>query len=102
MKSEYFVLLLNDTCCSLQNFAAIALKSKNLWRKFVTAKCSSINYGATLTTSQNDEHQQKRLDLNDSKLGDKLLNNTSPTFSEGVCETKTEDPRPKTDDPIFN
>ena len=63
---------------------------------------TKVNKQIELTTSQNDEHQQKRLDLNDSKLGDKLLNNTSPAFSEGVCETKTEDPRPKTDDPIFN
>ena len=33
MKSEYFVLLPNDICCFLQSFAAIALKSKKLWRK---------------------------------------------------------------------
>ena len=49
MKSEYFVLLPNDICCSLQSFAAIALKSKKRYDgKFVTAKCSYINYGATL------------------------------------------------------
>ena len=48
MKSEYFVLLPNDICCSLQSFAAIALKSKSYDGKFVTAKCSCINYGATL------------------------------------------------------
>ena len=33
MKSEYFVLLSNDICCSLQSFSAIALKTKKLWRK---------------------------------------------------------------------
>ena len=48
MQSEYFVLLPNDICCSLQSFAAIALKSKKFDGKFVTAKCSCINYGATL------------------------------------------------------
>ena len=37
MKSEYFVLLPNDISCSLQSFAAIALKTKKL-----------CNYGATL------------------------------------------------------
>ena len=51
MKSEYFLLLPNDICCSLQSFAAIALKTKKLWRKIFTVKCSSINYGATLKTS---------------------------------------------------
>ena len=30
MKSEYFVLLPHDTCCSLQSFAATALKTKKL------------------------------------------------------------------------
>ena len=30
MKSEYSVLLPNDICCSLQSFAAIALKTKKL------------------------------------------------------------------------
>ena len=49
MKPEYFVLLPNDICCSLQSFAAIALKTKKLWRKIVTAKCSNINDEATLT-----------------------------------------------------
>ena len=34
MKSEYFTFLLNDVCCSLQNFGAIALK------KNVMTKCS--------------------------------------------------------------
>ena len=48
MKSEYSILLPNDICCSLQSFAAIALKSK----KFVTAKCTCINYGATLRVRQ--------------------------------------------------
>ena len=48
MKSEYFVLLPNDICCSLQSFAAIALKTKSYDRKFVTAKCSNISDGATL------------------------------------------------------
>ena len=38
MKSEYFVLLPNDICCSLQSFAAIALKSKTLWRKICHSK----------------------------------------------------------------
>ena len=33
MKSEYFTLLPNDLCCSLQSFAVIALKTKKLWRK---------------------------------------------------------------------
>ena len=33
MKSEYFELLPNDIRCSLQSFAAIALKTKKLWRK---------------------------------------------------------------------
>ena len=33
MKSEYFLLLPNDICCSLQSFAAIALKTKKLWRE---------------------------------------------------------------------
>ena len=32
-KSEYFVLLPNDICCSLESFSAIALKTKKLWRK---------------------------------------------------------------------
>ena len=48
MKSEYLVLLPSDICCSLQCFAAIALKPKSYDGKFVTAKCSNINYGATL------------------------------------------------------
>ena len=48
MKSEYFVLLANDICFCLQSFAAIALKTKSYDGKFVTAKCSSINYGAIL------------------------------------------------------
>ena len=30
MKSEYFVLLSNDICCSLQSVSAIALKTKKL------------------------------------------------------------------------
>ena len=33
MKSENFTLLPTDFCCSLQSFAAIALKTKKLWRK---------------------------------------------------------------------
>ena len=50
MKSEYFVLLPNDICCSLQSFAAIALKSQ----KFMTENLFQQNalvliiYGATL------------------------------------------------------
>ena len=38
----------NDICCSLQSFTAIALKTKSYDGRFVTAKCSSINDGATL------------------------------------------------------
>ena len=48
MKSEYFVLLPNDICCSLQSFSAIALKTKSYDENFVTAKCACINDGATL------------------------------------------------------
>ena len=47
VKSEYFVLLPIDICCSLPSFAAIVLKTENDG-KFVTVKCSCINYGATL------------------------------------------------------
>ena len=46
MKSEYFVLLPNDICCSLQN-------RKSYDGNFVPAKCSCINYGATLSRHQN-------------------------------------------------
>ena len=42
MKSEYFVLLLNDICCSLQNFAGIALKSKNLWQKIILSQQNAL------------------------------------------------------------
>ena len=52
MTSQYLVLLPNDTCCSLQSFAAIALKSKKYDGKFVTAKCSCINYGGDLKRQQ--------------------------------------------------
>ena len=48
MKSEYFVLLPNDICCSLQSFSAIALKRKSCDENFVTAKCAHINDRATL------------------------------------------------------
>ena len=50
MKSEYFVLLSNDICCSLQSFSAITLKPKIYEENFVTAKCARINDGATLNT----------------------------------------------------
>ena len=36
MKSEYFVLLPNDICCSLQSFSAIALKTKKLAPVLIT------------------------------------------------------------------
>ena len=49
MKSECFVLLPDNTCCSLQSFAAIALKRKRYDGKFVIAKCSSINDGDAIT-----------------------------------------------------
>ena len=39
MKSEYFVLLQNDICCSLQSFAAIALKNQ----KVMTENFSQLN-----------------------------------------------------------
>ena len=45
MKSIYFVLLPNDICCSLQSFAAIALKTKSYDENFVTAECACINDG---------------------------------------------------------
>ena len=51
MKSEYFVLLPNDICFSLQSFSAIALKKKKLDENFVTAKCACIDDRATLTKS---------------------------------------------------
>ena len=47
MKAEYFVLLSNDICCSLQ-FRSHREEPKSYDGKFVTAKYSSINYGATL------------------------------------------------------
>ena len=44
MKSEYFILLLNNICNSLQSFAAIALKTKLSYdEKFAIAKCACIN-----------------------------------------------------------
>ena len=49
MKSEYFVLLPDNICCSLQSFSAIALKTSD--ENFVTAKCACINDGATLKPS---------------------------------------------------
>ena len=48
MKSGYFILLPNDICCSLQSFAAIALKTKSYDGKSVIAQCSCINDRATL------------------------------------------------------
>ena len=48
MKSEYFLLLPNNICNSLQSFVAIALKKKKFGEKFVIAKCACINNGATL------------------------------------------------------
>ena len=50
MKSEYFILLLNDICCPLQSFSAIALKQKTYDKNFVTAKCAHINDRAALNT----------------------------------------------------
>ena len=38
MKSEYSVLLPNDICCSLQSLAAIAFRTKKLWRKICHSK----------------------------------------------------------------
>ena len=51
MKSEYFLLLPNDICCSFQSFSAIAIKTKSYDEIFVTAKSARINYGATLNLS---------------------------------------------------
>ena len=48
MKSEYFVLLPIDIYCSLQSFAATALKTKSYDENLVTAKCACINDGASL------------------------------------------------------
>ena len=50
MKSELFVLLPNDTCCSLQSFAAIELKTKTSSQ----LKCTCINDGATLSRVDNE------------------------------------------------
>ena len=44
MKSEYFVLL-NDICCSLQSFSAIALKTK----KGMTKSLSQIKAPVLIT-----------------------------------------------------
>ena len=41
-------------------------------------------------TSQVDEHQQKPLDSNDSKVWDKLLKNTSPALSSERPEVLTD------------
>ena len=48
MKSEKCILLLNDISCSLQRYAATALKKKNCNDKFLIAQCACINDGATL------------------------------------------------------
>ena len=54
MKWEYFVLLLNDICCSLQSFA----RPSRYEGKFVTAKCSSINGGASAEIFRRHSHEK--------------------------------------------
>ena len=45
MKSEYFVLLPNDICCSLHSFSAIALKNE----KVMTKTSSQLNAPVLIT-----------------------------------------------------
>ena len=60
MKLDYFVLLQNDICCSLQNF--------------ITAKCACINDGATLTgrdlesLTANDRRQTQVVNVSNQEI----------------------------------
>ena len=75
MKSDYFVLLQNDFCCSLQIFSAIALKKRESCdEKFVTAKCGRVNDGATLTggdlesLTANDRRQTQVVNFSNQEI----------------------------------
>ena len=49
MKSKYFVLLLNDTCCCLQISQPSRKKRKSYVENFVIAQCACFNDEVTLT-----------------------------------------------------
>ena len=66
VKSDYLILMLNDTCSSFQGFVGIGLTKKSYDEKFIihVAQCAFINNGATLTKRKENKRQNKSSSLN--------------------------------------